>query len=64
MNNHAPSITAQLSEAAQEQRFFPAGRQRLDPAELERLRQRDRETRLSFAAMRRSADAYLRSQRL
>ena len=63
MNSSMHQAAGQLPEGEQKQRFFPAGRQRPDPAEFERLRQRDRETRLSFADMRRSADAFLRSQR-
>ena len=60
MNNHTPSITVQLSEDAQEQRFFPTGRQRLDPDDLTHQCQRDREARLAFADERRRTDAWLR----
>jgi hypothetical protein len=63
MNSNMHQVADLPHERAPEQRFVAAGREPPDPVELERLRQRDREVRMAFAAMRRSTDAYLRSQR-
>jgi hypothetical protein len=63
MNSNTQQIAGPQPEAKQNARSFPARLQRPDPAEHGRLRQLDRETRQSFADMRRSVDAFLRTQR-